>query len=100
MYLEQEWVELPNSNCWNECHERGGQCAACESQDSDALAGYCCSGANHLGGDGAVLNGDCPANAVAAVNSNVHACVFLKENAFQPVPPNGKVPSIRPGLKR
>ena len=100
MYLEQEWVELPNSVCWGECHEKGGQCVACKSHDSDALAGYCCSGANHFGGDGAVSNGDCPANAVAAVNSTFHACVVLKENATPPVLPNGKVPGIRPGLKR
>ena len=65
--LEQKWVELPDSICWGECDEKDGQCKACETHDSDALAGYCCSGVNHHGRGGAVSNGDCPANAVAAV---------------------------------
>jgi len=84
-------VELPNSICWGECHEKGGQCRACQTHDSDALAGYCCSGVNHHGGGGPVSNGDCPANAVAAVTQSTHACVVLKENATQPVILNGTV---------
>ena len=72
-------MELPNSICWGECHEKGGQCRACQTHDSDALAGYCCSGVNHHGGGGPVSNGDCPANAVAAVTQSTHACVVLKE---------------------
>ena len=47
--------------------------------DPDALAGYCCSGANHFGGNGAVNNGDCPADAASAVTVDSHSCVVLKE---------------------
>ena len=77
---EQEWVDLPDfSVCWGACNEQGGQCSACMNADPDALAGYCCSGANHFGGNGAVNNGDCPADAAAAVTVDSHSCVVLKE---------------------
>ena len=77
---EQRWVELPDfSDCWGACNQQGGQCSACMNADPDALAGYCCSGANHHGGGGAVSNGDCPADAATAVTVDSHACVVLKE---------------------
>ena len=64
---EMGYVELPDfSVCWGACNQQGGQCSACMNADPDALAGYCCSGANHHGGNGAVSNGDCPADAATA----------------------------------
>ena len=74
-----EWIEDPTSMCWGACNNQGGQCSACSNADPDAIAGYCCSGANHFSGDGAVSNGDCPADAVAAVTTTVHSCVIKKQ---------------------
>ena len=65
--------------CWGACNDQGGQCSVCSDADPDAIAGYCCSGANHHGGDGAVSNGDCPADAIAAITTNVHSCVVHKQ---------------------
>ena len=68
--------------CWGACNGQGGQCSACLSGDPDAVARYCCSGANHFGGDGAVSNGDCPADAIAAVSTSFHACVIQKKKGI------------------
>ena len=68
--------------CWGMCNEQGGQCSACMDADPDALAGYCCSGANHFGGDGAVSNADCPADAIAAVSTSFHACVVHRKKGI------------------
>ena len=46
--------------------------------ESNATSGYCCSGVNHMDGNGPVLNGDCPSDAVAAQKSNGHSCVVSK----------------------
>ena len=36
---------------------------------------YCCSGVNHVNGNGPISNGDCPVGAVMAVTSESHVCV-------------------------
>jgi len=74
-----EWVEDPQSVCWGMCNEQGGQCSGCMNGDPDATAGYCCSGVNHHGGGGPAANGDCPADAIAAVTTTVHSCVVKKK---------------------
>ena len=80
---EMGYVELPNfSVCWGACNQQGGQCSACMNADPDALAGYCCSGANHHGGGGAVSNGDCPVDAIAAVSTSFHSCVVHKKKGI------------------
>ena len=61
------------------CNEHGGQCSGCMGADPDATAGYCCSGVNHHGGGGPAANGDCPADAIAAVSTDVHSCVVKKK---------------------
>ena len=61
------------------CNEQGGQCSGCMNADPDAYEGYCCSGANHHGGGGPAANGDCPADAIAAVSTTVHSCVVKKK---------------------
>lgn len=65
--------------CWGACNEQ------CSNADPDAIAGYCCSGANHFAGDGAVSNGDCPADAVAAVTTTVHSYVIKKKKKVRSV---------------
>ena len=72
-----EWISI-DDNCWSECGEKGGFCSACMNYDSNAISGYCCSGDNHFDGNGSVLNGDCPSDAIAIQKSNVHSCVILK----------------------
>ena len=78
-YVARQYVQLPDSVCWGECTAEGGECTACKNHDPNATAGYCCSGANHFAGDGAVSNGDCPADAIAAITTNVHSCVVHKQ---------------------
>ena len=80
IFQDLAWVALPGSVCWGECHGKGGECSACKNHDPNAIAGFCCSGVNHHGGNGPASNGDCPAGAVAAVETTVHACVVLKRN--------------------
>ena len=81
-YLVREYVQLANSVCWGECNERGGECTTCKNHDPNATVGYCCSGANHHGGDGAVNNEDCPVDAVAAITTDVHSCVVHKQKGL------------------
>lgn len=81
-YLVREYVQLANSVCWGECNEKGGECTACKNHDPNATAGYCCSGANHYGAQGAVNNEDCPVDAVAAITTDVHSCVVHKQKGL------------------
>ena len=74
---ELEWIPQPG-NCWKECGKKGGLCPACMNYDTTAISGYCCSGANHLHGNGPIFNGDCPSNAIAIQKSNVHSCIIAK----------------------
>ena len=59
-----------------ECGSKGGRCSFCDSKQSDAFSGYCCSGVNHQGGAGPIQNGDCPAEAVAAQTGPTHTCIL------------------------
>ena len=73
-----EWISM-NNNCWLECELKGGSCSACMDYDSNAVAGYCCSGVNHQSGVGPHDNGDCPSDAVVAQKSYTHSCVIAKK---------------------
>ena len=48
--------------------------------DSNAISGYCCSGVNHVAGNGPFDNGDCLIEAIEAQTSNTHSCVVLTTN--------------------
>ena len=43
---------------------------------------YLFGGTNHFGGGGPVSNGDCPADAIAAVSTSFHTCVIQKKKGI------------------
>ena len=73
-----EWIALDN-NCWEECDKNGGSCSACMEYETEAISAYCCSGVNHISGNGPVSNGDCPADAISIQKSTTHSCVISKK---------------------
>ena len=67
------------NDCWDECGKKGGLCSVCMNYESNADSAYCCSGINHMYGNGPISNGDCPPAAIAVQKSTTHSCVILKK---------------------
>ena len=64
------YVEVYDSKgCYSKCGSKGGLCPSVCGEN-----GYCCSGKNHVFGNGPVKNGDCPQQAIDIMHHDGHSC--------------------------